>query len=276
MKKKIIIVMLLFSGCIYSQINLEHQLKYANELFDSSNFYNAITEYKRLLFFDSKQEYFWEANFKIGLCYKYGGFYDEAINFLKISEINGNTSDEIFLSKIEIIRCNILRRTTSVALSLLDELEIQYPSDEYIHEINYWRAWAYMIADDWEKAANEFSKIDENHELKSLCLTVEENKYSIIFAKVISYLMPGSGYLYTGEYFKSLLSFAWNVVGGYFTIQAINDERIFDAFVIGELGWLRFYRGSIKGAEKSAIEKNNEIANHAYRFLKNKYEGIKP
>lgn len=268
--------MLLFSGGIYSQINLEHQLKYANELFDSSDFFNAITEYKRLLFFDSKQEYYWEANFKIGVSYKSGGFYDEAINFLKISEINGNTSDEIFLSKIEIIRCNILRRTTSVALNLLNELELEYPTSEYIDEINYWRAWAYMIADDWEKAANEFSKIDENHELKSLCLTVEENKYSIIFAKVISYLMPGSGYLYTGEYFKGLLSLAWNVVGGYFTIQAIKDERIFDAFVIGELGWLRFYRGSIEGAEKSAIEKNNEIANHAYRFLKNKYEGTKP
>ena len=276
MKLRFVLILFFLTQLLYSQINLEHQLKYANELFDSSKYFDAITEYKRLLFFDSHEEYKWEANYKIGISYKYGGFYDEAINFLKISELNGNSSDEIFLSRVEIIRCNILRKTFQSALRLLNELENDYPSEEYKNEIYYWRGWTFMLSNDWESAEKEFANIDENHELKSLCLTVEENKYSIIFAKVISYLLPGSGYIYAGDYLKGLLSLCWNIAGGYFTIKAINEDRIFDAFVIGELGWLRFYRGSIEGAEKSTTEKNIEISNHAYNYLKNKYEGIKP
>jgi len=276
MKIRAFIFLQIISSIIYAQLNLGKQLQFANELFDSSNYFDAVTEYKRLLFFDDRAEYSWEANYKIGLSYKYGGFYDLAINYLKISELNGNTSDEIFLSKIEIVRCNLLRKTIATAFRLLDEIETDYPTDEFKDEINYWRGWAFMLNNDWENAAMEFSKIDSNHELKTLCMTVEENKYSIIFAKVISYLLPGSGYIYSGEYLQGLLSFGWNLLGGYFTIKAIGEQRIFDAFVISELGWLRFYRGSIEGAEKSAESKNMQIANQAYNYLKNKYEGIKP
>jgi tetratricopeptide (TPR) repeat protein len=276
MKSLFIFCLFFISEISFAQTNLEKQLNYANELFDSTNYFDAVTEYKRLIFFDKEKEYYWEANFKIGVCYKYGGFYDEAIRYLRIAEMNGNTSDEILESKFQIVRCNLLRRTIPSAFLLLDEIENEYPTEEYKDEINYWRGWAFMLDDDWEKAAVEFSKINSSHELKSLCNTVAESKYSVIFAKVISYLLPGSGYFYTGEYFPGILSLCWNIIGGYFTIDAIANNRIFDAFVIGELGWLRFYRGSVEGAEKSAILKNLNMANSAYRFLKNKYEGIQP
>lgn len=261
---------------IYAQNELIEQLNFANSLFDSTNYFDAITEYKRLIFFDKEKEYVREANFKIALCYKHGGFYDKAIEYFKLSELEAGTSEEILESKIQIVRCNLLRRTIPMAFQLLDEIQNEFPTEEYMEEICYWRGWAFMLNDQWEKAENEFSKIDSMHELKVLSGTVEESKYSVNFAKVISYLIPGSGYIYAGNIWQGLLSLGWNILGGYFTIDAIMNNRIFDAFVIGELGWLRFYRGSIEGSENSVKKKNLEIINSAYRFLKNKYEGIKP
>jgi len=276
MKSLFIFCLFFMMEISFAQSNLEKQLSYANELFDSTDYFDAITEYKRLIYFDVNKEYYWEANYKIGLSYKSGGFYDNAIQFLKISEMNANTSDGILESKLQIVRCNILRRTTPSALQILDEIEIEYPTEEYQAEISYWRGWAFMLNDEWENAAVEFGKLDAGHELQTLCTTVEESKFSAIFAKVISYLLPGSGYFYSGEYLPGILSLSWNILGGYFTVNAITENRIFDAFVIGELGWLRFYRGSIEGAEKSVAKKNLEIANSAYRFLQNKYEGTQP
>lgn len=276
MKSKLLISIFIVLPQLFAQQLLDEHLRLANSLFDNTNYFDAITEYKRLICFDQSKEYLWEANYKIGLSYKLGGFYDEAINHLKLSELNGGTSDEILESKLQIVRCNILRRTIPNALKLLDEIQVEYPTEEYLNEIYYWRGWAFMLNDEWDKAEDEFGKIDSLHELKVLSGTVKESKYSIIFAKVISYLIPGSGYFYTKDYIPSFLSFGWNLLGGYFTIDAIADNRIFDAFVIGELGWLRFYKGSVEGAGKSAEKRNLEITNSAYRFLQNKYEGIQP
>ncbi|GAB4148621.1 MAG: hypothetical protein Fur0015_13790 [Ignavibacteriales bacterium] len=276
MKFLILFCFIIFYVNTSAQEELIEQLNFANSLFDSTNYFDAITEYKRLLYFDKNKEYAREANYKIALSYKQGGFYDEAIKYFRFSELEAGTSDEILESKLQIVRCNILRRTIPSALQLLDEIQIEYPTEENQNEIFYWRGWAYMLNDEWDKAENEFAKIDAQHELKVLANTVEESKYSAIFAKVISYLIPGSGYFYTGKYLPGLLSLGWNILGGYFTIDAIMENRIFDAFVIGELGWLRFYRGSIEGAEKSVEKKNLNIINSAYRFLQNKYEGMKP
>ena len=63
---------------------------------------------------------------------------------------------------------------------------------------------------------------------------------------------------------------------GYLTIDAIIDERVFDAFAVGDLLFLRFYRGNIQNSEKFAVEKNIEISNKALRYLQNNYKGIKP
>ena len=54
------------------------------------------------------------------------------------------------------------------------------------------------------------------------------------------------------------------------------ENRAFDGIAIGGLLWLRFYRGNLQNAEQFAIQKNIEIANRTYRYLKNNYEGIKP
>ncbi|VAX19680.1 hypothetical protein MNBD_IGNAVI01-831 [hydrothermal vent metagenome] len=255
---------------------LNKQYNYADSLFSSGNYFDAITEYKRLLFFDRSEQFKYQANFNIGLSYKFGGKYDEAINYFGISELSAETDSQKMNSRLQIIRVNILRRTTNNVFAMLDELHYDFPEQVDSSTIAYWRGWAYIMADDWENASLMFDKIDGEHPLKKLADEVEDNKYSITFATLISYILPGSGQIYTGNYLSGFLSLGWNVLWGYLTIHAFVGDRVLEGILIGGLLWARFYRGNFKNAEKFAIEKNIEISNKAYRYLKNNYKGIKP
>ena len=133
-----------------------------------------------------------------------------------------------------------------------------------------------MFNDEWDKAAAEFTKVDPDHELAALALQVSEDQYSVSLARTLSYIIPGSGQFYTGEYLSGMMSLGWNVLWGYLTINAFIEERVFDAVVIANFLWLRFYRGNVQNAEKFAIERNIEISNKALNYLQFKYPGEKP
>jgi tetratricopeptide (TPR) repeat protein len=277
MKLKIFVpFIVLFSVNTSSAQNLKSQFDLANNLFKENHFFDAITEYKRLIFFDSAKYYLADAYYKIGECYKAGTKFDDAIKYFSLAEINSIDVQKIFDCKIQIIRNNILRRTTDRALQLCEKTFNDERFNIKRDTVNYWRGWAYIFADDFESAALHFAKINHNHELKILCEQTDNAKLSVTFAKVISYILPGSGSIYSGNFFSGLLSLTWNVFAGYLTINSFLQNRIFDGFVSGELLWLRFYRGSIQNAEKFTIEKNLDISNKALRYLQNEYKGIKP
>jgi len=51
---------------VKAQDHLSIQFGYANNLFNSKLYFDAITEYKRLQFFDSTKTFNYEINYKIG------------------------------------------------------------------------------------------------------------------------------------------------------------------------------------------------------------------
>ena len=273
--KNSLLFILIAVKVLFGQGNLENQFNKAQLLFQDKKYFDAITEFKRLQFFDYEGRYSFETNLKIGLCYKAGAKFDDAINYYSIALKCTSDPQKIFLVKIEIIKSNILRKTITRALSLCDELEKEYDSYLIREEINYWRGWDFMFNDDWKNASECFSK-NGNMELTKLCRSVQNEKVSVTFAKVISYILPGAGQIYSGQILSGLMSLAWNVFAGYLTINAFVSERAFDGVVIGELLWYRFYRGNIQNAEKFAEEKNLEIANRALTYLQTEFKGIKP
>ncbi len=91
-------------------------------------------------------------------------------------------------------------------MDLINSLEDDERFSAKKDELNYWRGWAYIFADDWENAAFSFGKIDSQHELKLLAQKVEDEKYSVNLAKFISMIIPGAGQFYMGEYVSGLLS----------------------------------------------------------------------
>jgi len=261
-------------GSLPSKANkLDKQKHYADSLFTAEHYYEAITEYKRLLFFDENEIYNYEANYKIGLCYKSGAKFNDAIKYFKISLQNCSNNKSITKLKTQIVRVNILRRTIPEALLLLSELESTSIEPD---SIIYWRGWAFMMHGDWDLAATEFEKISINHPLKVLSDSVHSAQYSVQLAKIMSHIIPGSGQFYTGNYLSGTLSLAWNGLWGYLTINAFVTDRAVEGILMGSLLWTRFYRGNFQNAHDFAIDKNIEISNNAYRYLSTKYIGEKP
>jgi len=275
-RKYITATILLISFASFAQNSFDAQFNIAKILYSDEDYFDTVTELKRLLFFDENSEYNYEANLLIGKSYKQGAKYSDAIRYLTLAEINAKNIDELYEIRIEIIRINILRKTTRRAFKLLDSLGTDERFKDRKDEIKYWRGWAYMFADDWEQAAQTFAELDTNHVLKTLSEEVDNDLYSVSFAKTISYIIPGAGQIYTGEYISGLLSLGWNVLWGYLTIKAFIAERIFDGIVIANFLWLRFYRGNLQNAENFAMEKNLVRSNRALNYLQFEYNGLKP
>lgn len=275
-RKYITATILLISFVSFAQNAFDGQFDFAKKLYNYEDYFDTVTELKRLLFFDENNKYNYEANLLIGKSYKQGAKFSDAIRYLTLAEINAENIDELYETRIEIIRINILRKTTRRAFKLLDSLRSDKRFIDRKDEIKYWRGWAYMFADDWEQAAQTFAEIDTNHVLKTLAEEVDDDWYSVSFAKTISYIIPGAGQIYTGEYISGLLSLGWNVLWGYLTIKAFIAERIFDGIVIANFLWLRFYRGNLQNAENFALEKNLVRSNRALNYLQFEYDGLKP
>ncbi len=272
----IIFIVIFFESTLFAQNSFDEQFNLAKKLYSDENYFDTVTELKRLLFFSSNSEYVYRAYETIGKSYKQGAKFSDAIRYFTLADINAQTTDEIYNSRIEIIRVNILRRTTGRAFKLLDSLEADIRFNDKIDEINYWRGWAFIFADDWENAAVTFAGIDSTNELTVLANEVNDDLYSVSFAKTISYIIPGAGQIYTGEYISGLLSLGWNVLWGYLTIKAFIAERIFDGIVFANFLWLRFYRGNLQNAEKFAREKNLIISNKTMNYLQFEFKGLKP
>jgi len=275
--KILFVILFVWIGTValIAQDSFEKQFNLAKKLYDEENYFDAVTEFKRLLFFDESGTYSYQANDLIGLSYKYGGKFSDAVRHFTIAELDSKTDSEIYNSRLEIIKVNILRRTIQRALILLDSLENDARFNKNLEEINYWRGWAYIFSDDWEKASSSFSKIQPNHQLVVFCDSINNDLYTVQLAKILSFV-PGAGQFYTGEYVSGLISIGWNVLWGYLTINAFIEDRVFDGLMIGTLLWWRFYSGNIQNAEKFALEKNLEKTNSALHYLQNNYIGKKP
>ncbi len=274
--KRATLFLSIFTTAAFSQITLQQQHDYAICLYNSEEYFDAITEFKRLLFFDGKNEFTFEANSMIGKSYKAGAKFDDAIRYFVLAQIAAPSEDKVFETQIEIIRCNILRRTTDRALRILSDLEADPSFINNRDEINYWRGWALMFDDRWKDAAAEFNKIEKAHPLNAIAENINEQLYSVTLAKSLSYIIPGVGQFYTGHYFSGALSLAWNILWGYLTVNAFIGDRIFDGLMVGNLLWFRFYRGNIQNAEKFALEENLKIINNGLKYLQNEYNGEKP
>ncbi len=261
---------------INAQDEIQRQVEFADNLFHQKLYYDAITEYKRLLFFDSSRKFGFYGNMKIAQSYKGGAKFDEAINYFKKAELSTFDQNEKFEAGIEIIKINILRGTTQRSLDLIEEMSINFNEKEKLKTLDYWKAWTYMFANKWEIAFQIFNIYPEFAELSNHCKNVIDEKYSVNFAKLLSYILPGAGQFYTGEYLSGTMSLAWNILFGYLTINSFFEERVFDGFAIGSLLWIRFYRGNFQNAERFAENKNIGIANKKLSYIQQNYQGLKP
>ncbi len=275
---KIFLILILLCGISFAQ-NLNDQFKIAEDLFYKKDFFNAITEYKRLIFFDDQKEFSYKANFRIAESYFGGAKLDEAIKYFSLASLNSKNENEYYDAQIQLIKCNILRGTISNSFAIIEKLNNDSKFINKKDELIYWRGWSFIFNDEWKKASLEFRKIENENEgakfLAEFTDSVSNEKYSKTKAKILSFILPGAGQIYAGKYLQGLISFSWNAAMAYLSANSFINEREFDGIVFASL-FLRFHRGNLQNAEKIVDEKNQNIRNESLNYLQNNYGFEKP
>jgi TM2 domain-containing membrane protein YozV len=249
------------------------QWEKARALQQNEKFYDAVTEYERLLFFDHSGKYHYSAYKEIGACYYAGAKIREAAEAYSKAASVAHEDSEAAGARQELIRMLLLERQYGRASLQISFYEKSGAPPE---EVRFWRGWLAIFQDDWGKAAGCFGSPDTTNFLRDFCLSVQKKKYNRNLAELLSVFLPGAGQIYTGHYAQGAVSLGWNALWGYLTVKAFAADRVFDGVMTGSLLWLRFYSGGYQTAGTYADERNREIYNEALQFLERDYKGMKP
>ena len=81
---------------MFAQNSLQEQFELAVKSINEEKYFDAVTEFKRLQFFDTKNKYAFQSNLFIGKSYKAGAKFDDAVRYFTLAEMNSQNDARIF------------------------------------------------------------------------------------------------------------------------------------------------------------------------------------
>ncbi len=241
----------------------EQIMSFADHLFAQEDYYRAITEYERLIFFHPGHRLAAAAQFQIALSYYQGKRYDEAgRRFRELSrELTGTEYGR--RSLLMLAETYTRWRDHSAAIvALTSYLEI-YPESHEADEARLRLGLAYLRQGKWQRADQEFLKVPAGSALRADAEDLSEAakvypdlpRKSPAMAGALSAVLPGAGQLYVGRPRDATVSFLLNGLFIWATVEAFrNDNDVTGGILLFfESGW---YFGNIYNASSSAHKYN--------------------
>jgi len=246
-------------------------LDIAEKFFNIGDYYAAITEYKRFIFFSSNtnNENISYSYYKIALAYRNQQKWNECIDAFQRSiqtALTEGTRDE---RKIDLAITLISSGNYNGAEFLLIKLEMFSQVQEIKQKASFFRGISSLYSFKWKQAREAFSFYFPNiqseskeifKQVDSLLANAEDVKYrSPKLAKIFSTILPGSGQIYAGNWRNGINALLINVATGYLFINDIFNREYFDAIFNTLFIFERFYSGNRFNAEESAKKYNYRI-----------------
>jgi len=194
------------------------QMDLADQFFKEGDYYRAITEYKRFLFFFPQSPRVEEALWKIAKSYFSGKKWDEAIsacdNLLRKIPASSLES-EVFLL---IGRALVEKKEISQARIFFQKAQEGSPNTPIEDEAQLQIALTYLKEEKWQEASYEYRKINKSSKLylkseyfaQGLDRIHEIPQKSPTTAGVLAAIVPGSGHLYCERYRDASVAFLLN------------------------------------------------------------------
>ncbi len=253
-------------------------LVFAEHLMREGEYFRAITEYRRFLFYYPADPRCAMAYFSIGLAFYRGESYVYALQaFQEVTQRYPNTAygKQAWLWQGE----SFARQGQyAAAEQLYTEITERFLHDALGQHARYQRAWTLLFRRQWRDAAAQFEQVSPNSDLyQSAQLLAQEALVgehlptkSPVLAGILSGLLPGSGQLYNGRLGDALLAFLLNglfVVG---TVEAAHSNKPAVAGILSffEVGW---YTGNVYGAVNGAHKYNRHTTETFLRNLDNNF-----
>jgi len=247
----------------------ELQLGLAEAFMAEGEYYRAITEYKKFLYFFPDSEKCQYVLLQIGMAYYRGGECPQAIEaFAKVRQ-QDNSENFAAAAFYE----GVCRGRLKDAAAAADNFERVLAFDPAAPQAEEALAGLSVIAldqQDWEASRRALQRLAVDYASgqhasaarEALPLLEEaENRprKSPVLAGTMSAVLPGSGYAYSGRYRDGFVAFLINGLFIAGTAVAVDDENNPAAALIGGAG-LPFYLGNIYGSANAAQKWNLSIA----------------
>lgn len=278
-------ILLLFIGIVVSatagssqESTPERTLSFADHLYEQGDYYRAITEYERLIFFYPKHPLAKTAKFQIGMCYYKGDKLTQAVQ--KFRALSNEYAKEELGRKARFMLAETYyqKKDYNQAIDVLESFLTSYPGDPQAEAARIKVGWSYLRQGNWRQAAEEFHKLPPDSPLRKQAgdLAEETKKYpelprkSPTLAGGLSALLPGAGQLYVGRPADATVSFLLNGLFIWATVEAFNnDNKVTGGILLFfESGW---YLGNVYNAVNSAYKYNRRAEQEFMDTLQNQY-----
>ena len=246
-------------------IDEELQMELADHLFKEGDYYRAITEYKRFLFFFPQSGRAEEALWKIAKSYFNGQKWDETLSacddWLKKFPASSQAPEAYFLKGLAFVE----KKDFPQARYFLQKAQEYSPGTALADEAQFQIARTYVKEERWREAADEFRKIHKNSKLypkgdywaKGLDRIHDIPQKNPAAAGVLAAILPGAGHVYCERYRDAAIAFLLNGAFIWGMIESFQHDNnvVGGILTFFELGW---YSGNIYSAVASAHKYNKK------------------
>jgi len=264
-------------------LSRDQLLNFADQLMREGEYFRAVTEYRRFLFYYPDDHRCAMVQFSIGLAFYRGESYAEALQtFREVTQHYPNTTygKQAWLWQGESL---IRQGRYTAAEQLYTDITERFPHDRIGQQARYQRAWTLLYRRQWPKAATQFQQVAPDSDLYQGAQLLAQEALagerlptkSPLLAGIFSGLLPGSGQLYNGRLGDALLAFFLNSLFIVGAVEAVHSGAPAVAGILSffEAGW---YAGNVYGAINSANKYNRRTTEQFLRNLDNRFHLILP
>jgi tetratricopeptide (TPR) repeat protein len=273
MVKYLRIVFLFFPFLVHSQ-DVKQTFDFANELYVKKDYAGAANTYRRVIFFDKKEEYRKLCYKNIADCLYATQNYEEAADYYELAfyqQKTDSTKTEVLFRKLS---CFLILGNFEYA-----EIELVNIPDRLTYEQQrrktFYSAILHFSTEKYEESKKEFlalvdsTNIEARENIEQLFVKNDRiSRLSPKKAKILSIILPGLGQFYAGDVkngFNSLL-----LTGGVVTwgiLAAIGSPAPLDIFITMVPWFQRYYMGGYKKAEVIAENQKKKRRSKVYNQI---------
>ena len=257
-----------FYGQTTAQSKIENSailIKFAEELFNLGEYYRAITEYMRIRSYFSSVQDSINIDLRIAECYYFGDRLEESASAYKSAYRSTSIPKEKNYALFKLADINYrLARYDKAEDALYRLLEVN--DAEYNGRAKYFLGYMEASIFNWSSSAKWLNSISNDHPWYS---NAEEISFKLsnpkllprknpVMAGILSAIIPGSGYCYTGNCKIGGASFILNTLFILGAVEAFKDRSfaIGTTFAVIGSGW---YTGNIFGSVSKAHRYNASV-----------------
>jgi len=282
MRPRVLLLLFLLFLCgpvaFAGDMSAEKMLSFGDSLFERGDYYRAITEYERVIFFYPGHELAKTARLQAAHAYLKGDRIDQAIE--RFNALSNDLPNEEVGKKAYFMlgEAYYQKREYSRAAGIFESYIEAYRGDERSDAARIRIGWSYLKQGKWRQAGDEFGKLPPDSPLHAEAAGLAEGAQaypgiptkSPTLAGGFSAVLPGAGQLYVNRPGDALVSFLLNGAFIWAAVEAFqNDNNVTGGILLFfESGW---YLGNIYNAVSGAHKYNRRTEQQYLDGLQDKY-----